>query len=280
MPIRRITENIDTHLHLSTRKDDKLLPFAKRNGLHYDLQELSSIMERNNTSAGLLLSPPVSFWRPCPNEEILELAQASKGLLHPVLTVEGREASVLSALKLAEDHKKEVKGFKILLGYERIFPTDNIFKPLYDYCEERNLPVLFHTGDTADSRGSLLHSHPLNLDALANSRPNLKIVACHFGNPWLMDTAELLYKHENLYADISGLFTGGEGEYSSKYLQFLAKTISNAIYYIGNCDKILFGSDYPISLPGRVLQLVMNLEISSRDARKILFKNSKILFRI
>ncbi len=270
--------NIDCHIHLSERDDDKLIPSAKMNGFSYTLDEITRIMKKNNTVAGLLLSPPVSNWRPCPNEEIIALSRKSKGLLFPVLTLENERDSIEAALKIADTNT--VKGFKILLGYQHIYPYDHIFNKLYDYCEEKEIPVLFHTGDTASRNGSLRHSHPLNLDELANSRPGLRIVACHFGNPWIMDTAEIIYKHEQLYADISGLFAGKDSIYSSKYFDYMANSISKAIHYIGNCERILFGSDYPISPPDKVLKLAMNLDISAKDRRRILYENAKELFRL
>jgi len=278
MPLKADNTNIDCHIHLSERSDDKLIPFAKMNGFKYVLDEITQIMKRNDTVAGLLLSPPVNDWSPSPNEEIIQLAKRSKGILYPVITLENSNVSIDNALKIAE--RNQVKGFKIMLGYQAVYPDDEIFTRLYDYCEEKRVPVLFHTGDTASREGSLRHSHPLNLDALANSRPELRIVACHFGNPWVMETAELVYKHEHFYADISGLFAGKDGMYSSKYFDYIVGSINRAIYYIGGCERILFGSDYPVSPPDLVLKLVMSLDISSRDRRRILYENAKELFAI
>jgi len=255
-----------------------LIPYAKMNGFRYSLKEITRLMKRNNTVAGLLLSPPVSNWQPCPNEEIISLARKSEGLLFPVLTLENKSDSIETVLKIAKSNT--VKGFKILLGYQQVYPNDQLFSKLYDYCEEKEIPVLFHTGDTASRNGSLTHSHPLNLDALANSRPELRIVACHFGNPWIMDTAEIVYKHEHIYADISGLFVGKDSVYSSKYFDYMVDSISKAIHYIGSCERILFGSDYPVSPPERVLKLAMRLDISAKDRKKILYENAKELFML
>lgn len=270
---------IDAHVHLSERNDDMLIPFARKNGLRYNLSELMSLLKQYDAKA-LLLSPPVKGWKPCPNEKILQLCDSSQSLLYPVLTVQAEEKSVQEALKLAEGNKERFKGFKILLGYEECYPDDKAFDRLYDYCEEHGIPVLFHTGDTATQAGSLIHSHPLNLDRLSNLRRELKIVACHFGNPWILDTAELIYKHENIYADISGMIADANSEYSEAYLSFLADRISEAIYYVGNADKVLFGTDYPVSKYQNVLKLVENLKISEKDKRKILNENAKKLFSL
>jgi hypothetical protein len=266
---------IDVHVHLSERKDDELVEYARRNGLAYSLVELRRLMHRNRVERGLLLSPPVKEGRPLPNKTVLELCARSDGILSPVLTVEPTTRDVVDATKLAE--ATDVKAFKIRLGYMRAGARDAIFDKLYDYAESNGIPVMFHTGDTASSKGDLSLSHPLNLDGLANLREDLVIVVCHFGNPWFEDTAELIYKHPNVYADISGLVTGGSA-YASKYLEWLAAKISHAVYFAGGADKILFGTDYPVTTYADTLRLVRKLAIRREDKEKILSRNARRVF--
>jgi predicted TIM-barrel fold metal-dependent hydrolase len=166
-----------------------------------------------------------------------------------------------------------------MLGYEERFASDPVFSPIYAYAEREGLPVMFHTGDTATSTGSLAHSHPLTLDPLANGHPGLKIVACHCGNPWIEDTAELIYKHPNVYADISGLVTGA-GRYTERYLDSLVRKLDEAIFFAGGADKLLFGTDYPVETYAMALELVRRLEIESADRDKILSKNAERLFSL
>jgi predicted TIM-barrel fold metal-dependent hydrolase len=193
--------------------------------------------------------------------------------------VEPERGAVRGALRLAEEHKGFVKGFKVWLGYRWVFAKDPVFAPLYDYDEEHGLPVLFHTGDTASSTGSLVHAHPLTLDELANQREGLKIVVCHLGNPWIVDTAELLYKHANVFADISGLVVGGGG-YAKEYLGTLARRISEAVYYAGGAEKVLFGTDYPVETHEDGLSLVSMLKVTQADKEKILWRNASRLYSI
>jgi len=269
---------IDVHVHSSDkRKDDQLRQYAKLNGLRYDLAELLERMEANGISRGLLLSPPMRGGGPLPNSEIAELCRRSRGVLYPVFTVEPERAAVRDALDLARDHRGALKGYKIRLGYRRVFANDKVFSPLYDYAEEHGLPVLFHTGDTATSTGSLVHAHPLTLDELANARQGLRIVVCHLGNPWISDTAELLYKHPNVYADISGLVAGGAG-YAREYVEALARRISEAAYYAGGTDKLIFGSDYPVETQEVGLSLVSKLRVTQADKEKVLWRNAARLF--
>lgn len=271
---------IDAHVHCSDgRKDDLLRPYAKLNGLSYDLDELMTLMEKNGIASALLLSPPIGGGEPLPNLEVVKLCERSRDSLFPVFTVEPERAAVREAIKLADAHRGFVKGFKIWLGYRRVFARDEVFSPLYDYAEEHKLPVLFHTGDTASSTGSLAHAHPLTLDEVANAREDLKIVVCHMGNPWILDTAELLYKHRNVFADISGLVVGGGG-YGKEYMRLLAQRIGEAVYYAGGAEKLVFGTDYPVETQESGLALVSMLKITQADREKVLCRNASRLYSI
>jgi len=268
---------IDAHVHLSERRGDSLNPFANMHRLTYTLNELLRTMQRYEIERGLLLSPPLQGGGPLPNEEIIKLCRKSGGRLSPVVTVEPTAKEVNAAVKFAEENRKEVKAFKIRLGYVKASAESPVFNKLYDYAESEGLPVLFHTGDTASDTGDLARAHPLTLDGLANGREDLTMVLCHFGNPWFEDVAELIYKHPNVYTDMSGLTTGG-GAYAEKFSDWLANKISAAIYFAGGAEKIMFGTDYPITTYPEALNLVKRLEVDEADKANILRRNAKRVF--
>jgi len=108
-------------------------------------------------------------------------------------------------------------------------------------------------------------------------RDSLTIVLCHFGNPWFEDVAELIYKHPNVYTDVSGLTTGG-GLYAEKFSEWLAKKIEAAIYFAGGAEKVIFGTDYPITTYPEALDLVRRLEVDEADKENILHRNAKRVF--
>jgi uncharacterized protein len=270
---------IDAHVHMSERRDDALNRFARMNGLSYTMKELLDTMQKHNVERGLLLSPPLQGTTSLPNDQIIRLCRMSDGVLAPVITVDPSRKEVKTAINLAEENKGEVKAFKVRLGYVKASADSQVFDRLYDYAESKRLPLLFHTGDTAVSNGDLTRSHPLTLDQLANKREELTIVLCHFGNPWFEDAAELTYKHPNVYADISGLITG-DAAYAEKYAEWLAKKISEAIYFTGNADKVIFGTDYPVTKHSDALALVKRLEVDEGDKQKILSHNAERVFHL
>ena len=101
-----------------------------------------------------------------------------------------------------------IKGIKLYCGYEHHYPYDERYQRVYDMCIEYGAPVMIHTGDTLSHTARSDTSHPLNIDDVAVDNPELKIIMCHLGNPWIIDCQEILYKNRNVYADISGLFVG------------------------------------------------------------------------
>ena len=64
---------------------------------------------------------------------------------------------------------------------------------------------MIHTGDTFSNNSKVRFAHPLSIDEIAVENPELTIIMCHLGNPWIPDCQEILYKNQNVYADISGL---------------------------------------------------------------------------
>ena len=101
-----------------------------------------------------------------------------------------------------------IKGINLYCGYEHYYPSNERYQAIYDMCVEYRLPLMIHTGDTLLITAKVKFAHPLNIDDIAVDNPELNIVMCHLGNPWIADCQEILYKNRNVYADISGLIVG------------------------------------------------------------------------
>ncbi|MCT8137932.1 amidohydrolase family protein [Anaerobacillus sp. CMMVII] len=147
----------------------------------------------------------------------------------------------------AELTSQRVVGIKIYLGYYPYYAYDKIYGPVYELAAAYNVPVVFHCGDTYSERGLLKYSHPLTLDEVAVQNRNVTFMMAHFGDPWVLDGAEVVYKNSNMYADLSGLIVGDRQE---------VKRISNtphfydhlrhAITFCDHYEKLLFGTDWPL----------------------------------
>ena len=158
------------------------------------------------------------------------------------------------------------KGVKLYppLG---IFPYDNRLRPIYKYCQEKNIPVLahctaanpvFYKGKRRELLKLLENSfikidykksnkdlcsyftHPAGWKYVMNEYPDLKICLAHFGRETEWDTIilEMMDRYDNLYADCS--YTMADAE---RWPMMKVRLLTNPQLM----DRLLFGSDFYMS---------------------------------
>ncbi len=270
---------IDCHVHLNNydeinKNEIKVLSLQER------LTTLLETMENNNIVYSLLLSSyKINVNRPS-TAQILDIVNKNenKNKIGVVagFTIDNHTPEDLENYRqwLKDDI---IKGIKLYCGYEHHYPYDERYQIVYDMCVEIGCPLMIHTGDAFSHRAKIKYSHPLNIDDVAVDNPELKIVMCHIGNPWITDCQEILYKNKNVYADISGLIVGnftlsGEIHYANK--------IKEILNYVDSPHHLLYGSDWPISSMKSYTNFVQKLELDKESFDLLMFKNAKSIFKI
>ncbi len=170
-----------------------------------------------------------------------------------------------------------VKGLKLYPGYEPFYPHDSRLRVVYDLAEEFDVPVMIHSGDTYSPKGKVKYSQPLQIDEVAVDHPNVKLVICHLGNPWLTDCMEVVYKNKNVSADISGLVLG---EFTEAFEDYMSEEIQDAILYAGDPSRFLYGTDWPICSMRSYLAFVRQLGLPEPAYRAIMGENAQALFKL
>jgi predicted TIM-barrel fold metal-dependent hydrolase len=135
---------------------------------------------------------------------------------------------------------------------------------------------MIHTGDTLSNTGKIRFSHPLNVDDIAVDNPELRIIMCHLGNPWILDCQEVLYKNKNVYADISGLFIGDFAS-SSAETYYISK-VRELLKYVGLPHRILYGTDWPICNMESYIKFVRKLDLDPQSFDLLMSSNAKSVF--
>lgn len=158
-----------------------------------------------------------------------------------------------------EIQKDNVVGIKIYLGYYPFYAYDQVYDPVYELAEKYDLPVVFHTGDTYSERGLLKYSHPLAIDEVAVKYRKIRFMMAHFGDPWTLTGAEILYKNRNVYADLSGLVVGARKELEQAQQGIFLQHLRHALVYSNSYDKLLFGTDWPLAPFGPYIEFIQNL---------------------
>ena len=88
--------------------------------------------------------------------------------------------------------------------------NDSTFLPIWGAAQRLNMPILFHTGlitvpETSPKDMILsLDMHPLRIEPIANSFPDLNIILSQLGGHWNTDAAELARMRANVYLDLTG----------------------------------------------------------------------------
>lgn len=262
---------IDCHTHLNNYVNEEV------DSLTENLENLQREMRKNRVDISLVLtSYKLKPGRPSTRDAV----NATRNLKH-IYIIAGLSYLSFEAGQLSEikEYMKEgsVRGLKIYPGYEPFYPSDEKFRPAYELAEEFDLPVMIHTGDTYDPRGRVKYAHPLNVDDVAVDFPNVKFIICHLGNPWLKDTMEVVYKNQNVYTDMSGLVLGN---FNDRFEQFMAKQFQEMCAFGMEHEKVLYGTDWPLSSMDSYLNFLKEIRIPDRDRKKIMWENAAKLFKL
>ncbi len=262
---------IDCHTHINNYHDEG------KESLQECLAKLQTEMRRNRVDIAMVLtSYKLVAGRPSTRDAVL----ATRDLPN-IFIVAG-----LSFLSFREDDLTElreylkegsVRGLKLYPGYEPFYPNDPKLHKAYELAGEFNVPMMIHSGDTYDPKGRVRYAHPLHVDDVAVDYPEVNIIICHIGNPWIRDCMEVVYKNKNVYTDISGLVLG---DFTDRFEVYMQKQLQDMLSYGVEPDKVLFGTDWPISSMESYIQFMSELPLPERDKKKILFENSARLFNL
>lgn len=135
-----------------------------------------------------------------------------------------------------------LKGLKLLPSKHGFFPADERCDPIYSICEKYDRPVIFHSGLSWEPGTLSRYAHPLEFEELAIKHPKLRFCLGHFGWPWVKDTAMLMLKYRNVYADTACLYFDSAAEF---YRQTFTVDIPSTWIDRSLRHQVMFGSNNP-----------------------------------
>ncbi|HEX2091107.1 MAG TPA: amidohydrolase family protein [Longimicrobiaceae bacterium] len=262
---------MDCHTHLNRYTPDEPPSLAGR------YARLRAEMEAHGVGYALV----ISSYRVDPDRpgtgEILEMVEGDPRLG----VVAGIGWPRLEAGDLGEVREwleaGRLRGLKLYPGYDPFPLHDRRVHPVYELAAEFRVPVMIHTGDTYARRAKVRYAHPLEADEVAVDFRDTVFVLCHLGNPWFLDAAEVVYKNENVFADISGLTLGA---FEPRFECLARSKLNEAIAYLNDPTKLLYGSDWPISEMGSYLRFVGGLETTPEEREGMLWRNAARVFGV
>lgn len=277
--------SIDVHIHPWTRE------FMRENGpimkacdffkldvskLPRTTQQVLDEMEEAGVERGVILGQDAHATRNLAfknytlrNDELAALASRSRDKLVAYAGVDpnaGR-AAVRELKRAVKD--LGMRGLKIHSSANSVYPNDReLMFPIYEFCQEAGVPILFHTGTTGLGDCEVKYSKPEFLDEVCQAFPDLRVVMAHFGWPWPDVTVAIALRNPHVYIDVSG--------WKPRYLPQGLLPYLNGIL----SDRFLFGTDYPMLRQKDWLddfESGLKPKLKPGVAEKLLSRNAKAL---
>lgn len=146
-------------------------------------------------------------------KNLKELEKKRTGELYPFVAIDPRRPGMIDELLTGSFFKGEGRFYGVKL-YPRMgyHPQSTPMDAVYKYCNDNNLPIIFHCGMSGFPPGVdwkyAEFGNPINFEAVVKKYPKLKIDFAHLGSSdpsleWANTIVRLVNENENVYSDLS-----------------------------------------------------------------------------
>ena len=149
-------------------------------------------------------------------------------------------------------------GIKLHPDTQAVDMDDPRLMRVYEIAEARGLPLIIHCGDYRYD-----YSHPRRLKRILHEFPNLVVDAAHFGGWSIQDWALEFLEDERCFLDMSSS------------MHSLGPRRTRELVYAYGCDRILFGSDFPMWEPADELEKFCALGFTASELEAMCWHNAE-----
>jgi predicted TIM-barrel fold metal-dependent hydrolase len=174
--------------------------------------------------------------------------------------------------EIANGVENGASGGKIVLQSQEIRADDPRMWPLYEICQELDVPIMMQSGGNR-AWGDDPYGRPKYFDKAFAAFPNVRLILAHLGVGFEDETVELASKYPNCFTDLAGRLSP-HGFADALSLQQLA----DLIHKIG-VDRVMFGTNYPGSDPVEFVEKLEQLPLSNEEKEAIAAGNTVNVFR-
>ena len=279
---------IDAHVHLITRSifrealrdwgvEEEKLAARLADMPDVSADELRAPWLEAMDANGIEKAVFVSFSPGC--EEFLRFVNSSErfaGLTSLNPTKEG------SLERLQRDIERGMSGLKLYPSGRGFSVADERIYPLYEYCQEKGIPILIHFGITIGPVSDLRYGNPIDLSPVLSRFTTLPFILAHFGAGFFREALMLTYKRENVYFDSSG--TNNWLCYHPHGLN-LVDVFKQTLGLVGP-ERLLFGTDSRIRPDGYRVEMlkqqrsILNLLLEPPEVELAMGENARRLYHL
>lgn len=224
-------------------------------------EELSLHLEQAGIERHVLL--PVAF-RP---DTVRDVNEFSLGLQGPdTLSLAAIHPDSPDVLEQLEELKHQgVKGVKLHPELQQFSIENSKYRPIYHKIGDLSLITVIHSGQSYSRR--IPQCTPKNFLLVADEFRGAPVVLAHMGGSRISEEERAIALGLPVYLDTS---------LSPRFIQ--PEDFLRQVDTIG-VDHILFGSDFPYSLPEDMLRYIQALPLTESERQSILCDNAKKLLR-
>jgi predicted TIM-barrel fold metal-dependent hydrolase len=159
----------------------------------------------------------------------------------------------------------DVRLFRLIPYWVGHPPNHAIYYPVYAKAVELGIPVSVNIGMPGPRVPGLVQ-HPAALDEVLIHFPDLRVVGCHMGHPWIEEVVALLVRHPNFYLMTSAW---APRYYPEPILHYAASR---------GIGRIMFASDYPAIPIKRCIEEAARLPLEGRAREEFMGSAAARLF--
>jgi predicted TIM-barrel fold metal-dependent hydrolase len=151
-------------------------------------------------------------------------------------------------------------GLKLHPDYQQFDADDKRLHKIYKKLQDLKLPLLIHGGDPRRE-----YSRPHKIARIKDVAPDLTIIVAHMGGHRCHEEADKYLIGKDFYID------------TSSALWYLQTDDATSIIKKHGVEKVLFGTDYPVSNHVNELRRFNYLGLTEAEKEDILYNNAKKL---
>ena len=204
------------------------------------------------------------------NEDIVKIVECDPEFFWGFASVDPRKEDAAQALLTAFTQQGLV-GLYINTARLHMYPDDPSLIALYEVCKELDKPIVFQAGLCLERDALAKYCRPADFEPVIHAYPTVNMCLAHVGWPWVQETAALMIKYPNLYANTALMnFDGPYQIYRKVFLEDMGQ------YWVEHnlADQLMYGSDSPRIRPVRAKRGLDSLGFSKETMDKICWRNA------
>lgn len=243
---------IDAHYHPMFFKDlcetEELCELRKQQQAYYktgraDMARSIEISKIHGIDKCILLPHDysVEYGDYIDNAKVKEVVDKANGAFWGFASVDPARPDALEVVEHAF-RDLGLSGLKLHPAKQHFYPQDEKMFPIYELCQKYNKPITFHAGLSWQPNAISDYARPVNFEPIAVTFPKLRFSLAHMGFPWIAETAALLAKYPNMYADTAAMYFDSAYEF---YEYMFTKAIDYTWLDRGIRHQVMFGTNNP-----------------------------------